>query len=102
MKRLFLTSALLFGSAVPAAAQTASADPPGSSPLVGALDWIEGTLQGHVATSAAVVAVAVVGFMMLTGRVEWRRGVVVVIGCFIVFGATAIVAGIRSLAEGMH
>ncbi|HSC19513.1 MAG TPA: TrbC/VirB2 family protein [Rhizomicrobium sp.] len=102
MKRLFLPLGLLFGSALPAAAQTATADPAGSSPLVAALDWIQGTLQGHVATSAAVVAVAIVGFMMLTGRVEWRRGVVVVIGCFIVFGATAIVAGIRSLAEGLH
>jgi type IV secretory pathway VirB2 component (pilin) len=59
-------------------------------------------LQGHVATSAAVIAVAVVGFMMLTGRIEWRRGVVVVIGCFVIFGAAAIVAGIRSLAEGLH
>ena len=102
MKRMFLLSAFLFGSSLPAAAQTATTDPAVSSPLVAALDWVQGTLQGHVATSAAVVAVAAVGFMMLTGRVEWRRGVVVVIGCFIVFGATAIVAGIRSLAEGLH
>jgi type IV secretory pathway VirB2 component (pilin) len=49
-----------------------------------------------------VIAVAVVGFMMLTGRIEWRRGLTVVIGCFIIFGAVAIVSGIRSLAGGLH
>jgi type IV secretion system protein VirB2 len=40
--------------------------------------------------------------MMLTGRIEWRRGLTVVIGCFIIFGAVAIVAGIRTLAGGLH
>jgi type IV secretion system protein VirB2 len=59
-------------------------------------------LLGNVATAAAVIAVAVVGFMMLTGRIEWRRGLTVVIGCFIIFGAVAIVSGIRSLAGGLH
>ena len=39
-----------------------------------ALEWIQGTLLGNVATTAAVIAVAVVGFLMLTGRIEWRRG----------------------------
>jgi type IV secretion system protein VirB2 len=100
MKRVLLPL-LPLGMATPAWAQSA-ADPVGSSPLVAALDWIQGTLQGHVATSAAVIAVAVVGFMMLTGRIEWRRGVVVVVGCFVIFGAAAIVGGIRSLAEGLH
>ena len=59
-------------------------------------------MLGNVATAAAVIAVAVVGFMMLTGRIEWRRGLTVVIGCFIIFGAVAIVSGIRSLAGGLH
>ena len=45
---------------------------------------------------------AAVGFLMLTGRIEWRRGLTVVIGCFIIFGAVAIVSGIRSLAGGLH
>ena len=59
------------------------------------------TLLGNVATSAAVIAIAVVGFLMLTGRIEWRRGIVVVVGAFIIFGAVTIVAGIRSLAGGL-
>ena len=94
----FATSALV----APAWAQTVTQDPAGSSPLVAALEWVQGTLLGNVATAAAVIAVAVVGFMMLTGRIEWRRGLTVVIGCFIIFGAVAIVSGIRSLAGGLH
>ncbi len=85
-----------------AKAQVMNQDPAGSSPLVAAMEWIQGTLLGNVATAAAVIAVAVVGFMMLTGRIEWRRGLTVVIGCFIIFGAAAIVSGIRSLAGGLH
>ena len=54
------------------------------------------------AMTAAVIAVAAVGFMMLTGRMDWRRGLTVVIGAFIVFGAVSIVAGIRSMATGLH
>jgi type IV secretory pathway VirB2 component (pilin) len=82
-------------AATPAAAQTT--DPAGSGPILAALQWIEGTLLGNVATTAAVIAVAVVGLMMLTGRIDWRRGLVVVIGAFIVFGAAAIVEGMRSI-----
>jgi type IV secretion system protein VirB2 len=37
---------------------------------------------------------------MLTGRIDWRRGATVILGCFIVFGAAAIVAGIKSAATG--
>jgi type IV secretion system protein VirB2 len=101
MKKYCL-AALAACLAMPAEAQTMTQDPAGSSPLVAALEWVQGTLLGNVATAAAVIAVAVVGFMMLTGRIEWRRGLTVVIGCFIIFGAVSIVAGIRSLAGGLH
>ena len=77
-------------------------DPAGSSPLLGALNWVQGTLLGNLATTAAVIAVAAVGFLMLTGRIDWRRGLTVVVGCFVIFGAVSIVAGIRGLAQGMH
>jgi len=69
---------------------------PGSGPIESALGWIQGTMLGNVATAVAVMAVAAVGFMMLTGRVNWRFGATVIIGCFIVFGAATIVAGIQS------
>src|ERR1700678_980751 len=95
-------AATALGAASHAAAQTVQADPAGSGPLLGALQWVEGTLLGNLATTAAVIAVAVVGLMMLTGRIEWRRGVTVVVGAFIVFGAVAIVAGMRSMATGLR
>jgi type IV secretion system protein VirB2 len=82
---------------LPAAAQ-AQSDPSGSGPIVAALAWMQGTLLGTVATAVAVMAVAAVGFMMLTGRMNWRFGATVIIGCFILFGAASIVAGIQSAA----
>ena len=72
------------------------ADPAGSSAIVAAVNWLQGTLLGTVATVVAVIAVAAVGFMMLTGRINWRYGAAVILGCFILFGAASIVAGIRS------
>ena len=100
MKRsAFTLAALAYAGA---ANSQAAGDPAGSSPIVAALNWVQGTLLGNLATTAAVIAVAVVGFLMLTGRMDWRRGLTVVIGCFIVFGAVSIVAGIRSLASGLH
>jgi type IV secretion system protein VirB2 len=73
-------------------------DPQGSGPIVNALLWMQGTLLGNVATAVAVMAVAAVGFMMLTGRMNWRFGATVIIGCFILFGAASIVAGIQAAA----
>lgn len=74
-------------------------DPNGSGPIVGAVQWLQGTLLGTVATVVAVIAIAVVGFMMLTGRMNWRYGATVILGCFILFGAASIVAGIQSTAQ---
>lgn len=76
-----------------------AADPQGSGPIVNALHWLQGTLLGNVATAIAVIAVAMVGFMMLTGRLNWRFGATVIIGCFVLFGAGAIVSGIQSAAS---
>lgn len=84
----------------PSAAMAQSADPQGSGPIVAALGWLQGTLLGNVATAVAVMAVAAVGFMMLTGRMNWRFGATVVIGIFILFGAGTIVAGIQGAAGG--
>ena len=79
-------------------AQVGLTDPSGSGPIVSAVQWLQGTLLGTVATVVAVIAVACVGLLMLTGRIDWRRGAVVVLGCFILFGAVSIVAGIQSTA----
>ncbi len=44
---------------------------------------------------------AIIGYLMLVGRFGWRRGIVALVGIFIIFGAVTIVAGIRSLAGGL-
>ncbi len=80
-------------------AQVSLADPSGSGPIVAAVQWLQGTLLGTVATVIAVIAIACVGFGMLTGRINWRHGAVVILGCFILFGAVSIVAGIQSTAN---
>lgn len=74
-------------------------DPTGSSALVAAVIWIQETLLGTVATTVAIVAVASIGLMMLSGRMNVRHGATVVAGCFILFGASSIAAGIRSAGE---
>ena len=88
----------LMALSAPAAATVRNADPAGSGPIVNALYWLQGTLLGNVATAVAVIAVAMVGFMMLAGRINWRFGATVIIGCFVLFGAGAIVSGIQSTA----
>lgn len=90
--------AALTVATVPSAAFAQAADPAGSGPINNALLWLQGTLLGTVATTVAVMAVAAIGFMMLTGRMNWRFGATVIIGVFILFGATTIVAGIQSAA----
>jgi type IV secretion system protein VirB2 len=79
-------------------AQELSTDPQGSGVIVNALQWMQGTLLGTVATVVAVISIASVGLLMLTGRINWRHGAVVILGCFILFGAASIVAGIQSAA----
>lgn len=91
-------SALLSLFSSSAYGQDSYSDPAGSGVLVSAVGWLQGALLGTVATVVAVIAVATVGFMMLTGRINWRYGATVILGCFILFGASTIVAGIHSTA----
>lgn len=98
MYSLFFRAAALAVLLSPTAAFAQAADPAGSGPIVNALGWLQGTLLGNVATAVAVMAVAAIGFMMLTGRLNWRFGATVIIGVFILFGAASIVAGIQGVA----
>lgn len=100
LRSLFIRFVASAAISSPAYAQSYG-DPEGSGVIVGAVNWLQGTLLGTVATTVAVIAIAAVGFMMLTGRLNWRHGAVVILGCFILFGAASIVAGIRSAATGM-
>jgi type IV secretion system protein VirB2 len=90
-------AALLALIATPGAAFAQNAAQ-GNDPVTSALLWMQGILLGPIATTLAVMAVAGVGFMMLTGRMNWRYGATVIIGVFIIFGAPRLVA---SLSNGI-
>lgn len=77
------------------------ADHSGESALVGALTWVQGTLLGTLATSVAIFAIASIGFMMLSGRIDLRHGIRMILGSFILFGASAIAAGIQGSFAGL-
>jgi type IV secretory pathway VirB2 component (pilin) len=102
------TTALLYSLAVtvtvafadPVVAQSITPNPSGSGVIANAVNWLTGTLLGNVATGIAVLAVAVIAILLMTGRMEWGRAALVVIGIFVLFGAVTIVSGIRSIAGG--
>lgn len=71
-------------------------EPIGHSPLLAAVSWLESTLLGTIALTIATLAIAWVGLMMLAGRVNVRHGVTAVAGCFVLFGAPAIAAGLKA------
>jgi type IV secretory pathway VirB2 component (pilin) len=71
-----------------------------SNPVLAASSWVEGALTGPVATSIAVLAIASIGLLMLGGRIDVRRSARVIIGCFIIFGASTIAAGVHWAITG--
>lgn len=99
-RRVMIAAMTALGWPGSALAQDSFSDPAGAGPIVGALQWLQGTLLGTAATVVAVIAVAAVGFLMLAGRMNWRYGATVIVGCFILFGAASIVGGIQSTAGG--
>lgn len=62
--------------------------------------WGAATYLGVIARVSVipVLAVAFLGFGMLAGRIDWRTGVRVVVGMFILFGAPMIVRELMALA----
>ncbi|HEX8527862.1 TrbC/VirB2 family protein [Allosphingosinicella sp.] len=64
--------------------------------MVAAVSWLQFAFLGTIATTVAIIAVSAVGFMMLAGRASVRHGAGVIVGSFMLFGASSIVAGIQS------
>lgn len=72
----------------------------GQSSIVSAALWLEHLLIGTPAKFIAVLAIAGVGAAMLTGRTDFRRAASVIVGCFVLFGAPLIAAGLRDALGG--
>jgi type IV secretion system protein VirB2 len=79
--------------------QVSLIDAPSRGVVTSALTWIEGALFGGVATGIAVIAVASIGFGMLSGRISVKRGITILLGCFILFGASSLARGLRAFSE---
>lgn len=71
----------------------------GTSAVANAVEWVGSVLAGEVATSLAILAIAGLGFTMLTGRLPVRRGMTVIVGCFVLFGAPSIASGLLGTAR---
>jgi type IV secretion system protein VirB2 len=67
-----------------------------------AVGWLQGTLLGTIAKTVAIIAIAALGLLMLTGRVGVRCSAQVIFGCFIIFGASTIAGGILGAHNGKH
>ena len=55
-------------------------------------DWLVSLLTGSLALGLCVLAIALIGLLMLGGRLPVRDGIRVVLGCFVFLGAPAIAA----------
>jgi len=71
-----------------------------TSAIVAAIHWLVALVQGSVASSIAVIAIASVGLMMLSGRLELKRAVRVVLGCFLLFGVSVVAEGLAGAVHG--
>jgi type IV secretory pathway VirB2 component (pilin) len=74
-------------------------NPEGGGSLLSAVDWVASVLLGSAATTVAVLAVASLGFLMLSGRVPLRRGVSVILGCFILFSAGGVASALLAVTS---
>jgi type IV secretory pathway VirB2 component (pilin) len=71
-----------------------------TSALPAAAEWIAGLMLGPVWTAVGVIAVAWLGFTMLTGRTPLSQAMRVVLGLFILYGAPTIARNLANLARG--
>lgn len=76
------------------------ASPATDSAIGNASSWALSLTSGSIAASLAVLAVAGVGFAMLTGRLRIRNGGTVLIGCFVLFGSAVLAQSLLEFAEG--
>lgn len=73
-----------------------------ANPVASSVNWLTGTMLGNAAVAICVIAVALVGYSMLTGRLPIRRGGEVIVGCFLLLGAPAVAVGILDFVENRN
>lgn len=74
-------------------------DAPADHPLTTASDWAVQLVGGTAATSICIIAVAFLGFLLMTGRLAVRDGLRVILGCFVLLGAPTIAQGLLQVGN---
>jgi len=65
-----------------------------------AIAWLADAATGRLATLVAIIAVAAIGLRLMLGHFDPRRAGAAVLGCFLIFGAPILAAGIRDYLAG--
>ena len=68
------------------------------SPIASAVEWMTTLLSGNVATFLAVIGVAFVGYLFVTGHLAIRQGSRTILGVFVLLGAPIIATGLLQIA----
>jgi len=66
----------------------------GATSFAAASQWIAELMLGRLATAVAIMAVGILGYQMMSGRLSARAALQVILGCFILFGSSAIARGL--------
>ena len=74
-------------------------EPNASSPISEALDGVVGSTLLEATTLLAIIAFALLGLVLLGGRLPLKRAGFAIIGCFIALGAPALASSFLSLAN---
>lgn len=70
----------------------------GATPIEAAAEGLNAFATGNLAIGLCVLAIAVIGLSMLSGRLSVRNGMRIVLGCFVLLGAPVIAAALMGLA----
>lgn len=63
--------------------------------------WLVSLLTGSLALGLSVLAIAMVGLLMLSGRIPVRGGLQAVIGCFVLLGAPVIASALVTTGQDL-
>ncbi len=62
-----------------------------AGPIEDGVDWLLDLLTSGIARSAAIVAIAILGYMAWVGKLTWEKAGSFMIGVVLVFGGAALV-----------
>ncbi|KWV91779.1 TrbC/VirB2 family protein [Erythrobacter sp. YT30] len=75
---------------------------PSNTSISSATDWLESIVLSDIAITLCVIAVALLGFSILQGRISFQLGARCVIGIFVLLSAPTIAGGFSTLGSSAH